>query len=442
MKAQTGMAVCGRAWVLAGVVAWVSHASAALEVEQTVNADFLTSAAIVEFVVTVRNNGVDVVSTGLITVEFSAGLAAPGGTAPFFSQGSFDPATGRWTLGDLRPGTSATLSLPAQVTADPLPPCEFSRAHLSASDGTPGWAGALAFAALRLPNVTHCVNLVVEEPTAYRMWCSASITVALSVSNLGPDPAQQVRVTVSQQPDLLPKLEFEYPCSGSGECLLGLLDPGQWTPIWLGTGDLKNNRERSVTLEATASSGGTQLEPAGTSAYWTSSIAPYEKCDFGGGPSAGAGCFIATAAYGSPLHAHVAALRRFRDRYLLTHPPGRALVTTYYRVSPPLAAYIATRPGARALARAILAPLVLAVAHPGWALGIALGSLLAWWQFRRARRTPCVRFPVRPTTECVTSRGKFHEDRTKARGRNGRPGLAVAPAGHGLGRQRGNRTER
>jgi hypothetical protein len=86
----------------------------------------------------------------------------------------------------------------------------------------------------------------------------------------------------------------------------------------------------------------------------------------------GPGCFIATAAYGSILDHHVDSLRRFRDRYLLTNPWGRKFVSVYYRYSPPMADYIAQRPWARATARALLTPLVLAVAYPGAALTLTL----------------------------------------------------------------------
>jgi len=53
------------------------------------------------------------------------------------------------------------------------------------------------------------------------------------------------------------------------------------------------------------------------------------------------GCFIATAAYGSPLHPYVNILRLFRDKYLMTSRVGRALVDIYYKYSPFMASIIA-----------------------------------------------------------------------------------------------------
>jgi hypothetical protein len=48
-------------------------------------------------------------------------------------------------------------------------------------------------------------------------------------------------------------------------------------------------------------------------------------------------CFVATAAFGSPLAAEVVALRRFRDEFCVRHAAGRAFIRFYSRVGPPMA---------------------------------------------------------------------------------------------------------
>jgi hypothetical protein len=74
-------------------------------------------------------------------------------------------------------------------------------------------------------------------------------------------------------------------------------------------------------------------------------------------PSGGM-CFIATAAYGTPMAEEVEILREFRDEYLLTNPMGQALVDFYYRVSPPMADFINEHPSLKPIVRAGLVPAV------------------------------------------------------------------------------------
>jgi hypothetical protein len=69
-------------------------------------------------------------------------------------------------------------------------------------------------------------------------------------------------------------------------------------------------------------------------------------------------CFVATAAYGSPLAAEIGVLRRFRDRYLLTHAVGRELVAAYYAVGPKLAEVIASNESLRSWTRWAMTPVV------------------------------------------------------------------------------------
>ena len=69
-------------------------------------------------------------------------------------------------------------------------------------------------------------------------------------------------------------------------------------------------------------------------------------------------CFIATAAYGSPLHPYVETLREFRDSYLMPYKLGRALVDFYYKYSPFVGELIAKNKVLKAAVRIHLLPLV------------------------------------------------------------------------------------
>jgi hypothetical protein len=79
------------------------------------------------------------------------------------------------------------------------------------------------------------------------------------------------------------------------------------------------------------------------------------------------GCFIATAVCGCDFAPEVCVLRGFRDRWLMSHGPGRALVSAYYWLSPPVAGYIAKRKALRVLARLVFVrPLVELLRRTGW----------------------------------------------------------------------------
>ena len=73
-------------------------------------------------------------------------------------------------------------------------------------------------------------------------------------------------------------------------------------------------------------------------------------------------CFIATAAYDTPLHEDIEVLRDFRDEYLMTNPLGREFVRVYYETSPPIAEVISEHEGLRtAVGEGMVKPLVYIV---------------------------------------------------------------------------------
>ncbi|MGH7339559.1 MAG: CFI-box-CTERM domain-containing protein, partial [Candidatus Rokuibacteriota bacterium] len=81
--------------------------------------------------------------------------------------------------------------------------------------------------------------------------------------------------------------------------------------------------------------------------------------DGDGGDSKG-GCLIVAAAVDSPLGREVSVLRAFRDDILTPYAAGRALVRTYYQLSPSIARVIEGHRTLRAITRVVLRPVAAA----------------------------------------------------------------------------------
>jgi len=75
-----------------------------------------------------------------------------------------------------------------------------------------------------------------------------------------------------------------------------------------------------------------------------------------------AGCFIATAAYGTDTAGQLDVLRAFRDQVLLESTIGSQLVALYYDVSPPIADFIAENDLLRATVRELLIDPIVSLA--------------------------------------------------------------------------------
>jgi hypothetical protein len=166
------------------------------------------------------------------------------------------------------------------------------------------------------------------------------IAVALIVGTIGCGPVARYSLTVSSSEGgkVVSPGEGTFGCSGRRQVTL-LVAPGTGYHFVNWTGD--------VSTIADVNSTATTITMCGD----YSIMANFEK-------SVGGGCFIATAAYGTPMAEQIQILREFRDEYLLTDPLGRAFVDFYYNVSPPIADFITDHPGLKPIVRAGLMPVV------------------------------------------------------------------------------------
>ena len=72
----------------------------------------------------------------------------------------------------------------------------------------------------------------------------------------------------------------------------------------------------------------------------------------------GTGCFIATAAYGTPLAEEIDVLRNWRDECLLGSRLGRIFVDAYYSLSPLIADSIRKSESRALVTRKLIDPFV------------------------------------------------------------------------------------
>lgn len=157
-----------------------------------------------------------------------------------------------------------------------------------------------------------------------------------------------------------------------------------WSGACTGTGTCTVTMSRARSVTATFADSTSTPTP-------TSSTQAASSAGGGDGGGSGGGCFIATAAFGSPMAPQVQVLREVRDTYLLPNPIGRAAVQAYYAVSPPIADVIGRSEPLRAAVRVGLMPVLgwasLVLWSPGFGLGIPLLPVVVGvWLIRRRSR--------------------------------------------------------
>jgi uncharacterized repeat protein (TIGR01451 family) len=362
-------------------------AAADVEVRKTVDNPTPAFGQPVEFTVQVRNIGTTDAVGVKIQEKLPVDMRVPTGMSIFVSTGHLDPVTNEWSIGNLAPGGSATLVAPAIFAVAQQPVCSVNVAQTKDfSDGNA--ANDRAYAAVKRVATDHCVDVTATFRSVSLPVCGTrrSFDFFVDVANNGPDEARNVIVDLSQSPPLAPGLRFVGAgCTGT-RCIIASLPAGSTRMFQVLSADFSNGAYRTLTFTLVATSSDFDFAPANNESSVDVSLPPFYSCDdeYGDpGYYIGGGCFIATAAYGSPFEPHVVALRQFRDRFLQRSELGRTFVRYYYRYSPPLAQYIGAHPAARFAARVALAPIVALVVYPVRSLAVGILALAMLFMWRR-----------------------------------------------------------
>ena len=190
------------------------------------------------------------------------------------------------------------------------------------------------------PNIFFNISVMVE--TTFANWIdlplSASAPMVVSLSSTGLEDRKDVHLYRT------PATTIQSTTIENNVFLMG--DGKPW--VELNIGDLSSN---GATTSVTFS----ELTRGALFAISTESTDVPVDDEGGGG---GGVCFIATAAYGTPMAHEVDVLREFRDRYLLNSAIGSVFVDGYYRLSPHAADTISKSEALRVAARIVLTPVI------------------------------------------------------------------------------------
>ncbi len=225
---------------------------------------------------------------------------------------------------------------------------------------------------LTAPSADVSISMISTPET---MKPNVPITYEISITNSGPNAANDVQLTNWLPPNIL----YRHSSTSQGNCRKSELDP----PLIrcnIGVVDVGNVVNISIFLEP---------QEAELNIRNIARVKANEKDPNFSNNTSGANstttidrCFIATAAYGSFMHPHVTQLRAFRDNYLLSNSLGSYFVELYYEYSPPIAEQIGKNETLRVITRIALAPIVYAVIYPYWYL-LGLVLIISAYRFRR-----------------------------------------------------------
>jgi len=222
------------------------------------------------------------------------------------------------------------------------------RVSVGVCDRTPVVSPVVDFVATRVDDEAHshefgalrftAVDVEGADPLGYQIKVS-TLPITNETEFVQAEDAKATTLDY-QGLDLCPVRTTESSCDAAPLC------PHDGTPVDVQIGKLQFLTHYYVAVRAIGPCGATG--PIATSEFETTEI------HF----TTVAPCFVATAAFGSPMAHEVSSLRRFRDQRLVRTGLGRRLVGAYYEVGPALAKVVRDHAMLRAVTRTILRPFV------------------------------------------------------------------------------------
>lgn len=220
------------------------------------NATPETPQQIVEFTIEVKNPGESTAENVMVEDMLPPELAIPEGMTPTTSVGDYDPLSGIWDVGEIAPGDTETLVIPAVVWVSPQPACIINEAALMGDDDDN--ANNVSVVAIRLPGVESCTDLypLWFRPVLGDNYCGgeASVSYEILVHNLGPEDASDVALKLTETSNYkLPGFKFVSDACSGFECQWQSIPAYQSKVVHAESITFRNNeaREHGIRLVVT-----------------------------------------------------------------------------------------------------------------------------------------------------------------------------------------------